>query len=93
MNVKLLNESRIRGWLQELRNETYPKLRFSMKINSVYITFHCEIECNLDFGVVGVNCPIEKCKQTRTIYGDVHVGGSKTGIYWRASMLNKHNNW
>lgn len=43
-----------------------------------------EIECNLVSGVVGVNRPIEKCKQARDIYGDKHVGGSKRGIYWRA---------
>ena len=39
MNVRLLNKYRC---LQKTRNEIYPKLRFSMKTNCVYVTFHCE---------------------------------------------------
>ena len=52
-----------------------------------------EVKYNFVSGVVGVNRPIKKCKQTRTRYRDKHVGDNSAGIYWRSCTLNQHSNW
>ena len=62
-----------------------------MKILFALLFIAGKMKYNFVSGVIGVNRPINKCKQTRARYREKHVGDNNAGIYWRSFMLNHHN--
>ena len=72
-----------------------PKMKFRFAMKEILFTLLFiagEMKCNIVLGVVGVQRPIKKCKQTRARYRDKDVGGKNASIYLRNFMLNQHSN-